>query len=177
MKYQIANAELAVGYVGPKSGNAWEEFEKASKRDDVGRFSFFETEDESCAVNFPGLVAPGFIYAREFDRGNVLTSNEDPAQIVGWLKKNSYPKIFELKDLYREVIWKEGHPALFLYSNIKDKNTHYHQIFQQASAQIKNMLFVTSGLSDEWQANIATSFGIGKEQVPMLLLMFNDEEN
>jgi hypothetical protein len=50
-------------------------------------------------------------------------------------------------------------------------------VFQQASAQIKNMLFVTSGLLDEWQSNIASSFGIGKEQVPMLMLMFNDEEN
>lgn len=45
----MANAELAVGYVGPKDTDSWEQFEKASKREDVGRFSFFETEDISCA--------------------------------------------------------------------------------------------------------------------------------
>lgn len=93
------------------------------------------------------------------------------------MKKNSYPKIFELEPLYREVIWKEGHPALFLYSNIKEHNTTYHSVFQQASETIKNMLFVTSGIKGEWQSKIFESFGLGKEKVPSLMLIFNDEEN
>lgn len=90
-----------------------------------------------------------------------MTYNENPENVVGWMKKNSYPKtMFELNPLYREPIWKEGIPALILYSNLKEKNTHYHKVFEQASQQIKGFLFITSGMKEEWQSKVAEGFGV-----------------
>ena len=57
-------AELSVGYVGKFEGDLWDQLHKASDRDDVGRFNFYQTEDVECAKKFAGLQAPGIIYGR-----------------------------------------------------------------------------------------------------------------
>jgi hypothetical protein len=141
------------------------EYEKASKRDDVGKFSFFHTNNVSCAKHYPGLSVPGFIYSREFDTTNrYLPYNQDAAQLIGFMKKNAYPKHFELKQIFTEPIFKEGIPALILFSNIEERDTSYHRALKQASQDLKNnFLYVTAGMKDEFQAKVAKDLGAKQE--------------
>lgn len=57
-------------------------------------------------------------------------------QLVGWLKKNSYPKFMELVSQYADAMTKDGVPALWLISNIKSRDTSYHAAFKKASEEI-----------------------------------------
>jgi len=113
----MKNAELSVGYIGKLEGDLYDALHKASDRDDVGRFAFYQTDDESCAKHFPGLKAPGIVYGRQFVDTPLVFDGESSA-LVGWMKKHSHPAIFEFKLMFRELIFKEGHAALFLISNI-----------------------------------------------------------
>ena len=101
----------------------------------------------------------------------------EPTALVGWMKKHSHPGLFEFKLMFRELIFKEGHAALFLISNLRD--TQYHKVFAQAQKKLgKRVLFVTSGITDDFQKPIITnSFGVQKGDVPRLMLIVNDEEN
>lgn len=112
---------------GSSESIEWLEYEKASKRDDVGKFSFYYTNNVDCAKQYSGLSVPGFVYSREFDTENrYLPYYQDAAQLIGFMKKNAYPKFFELKQIFTEPIFKEGIPALILWSNVEERNTSYH---------------------------------------------------
>lgn len=146
---------------GTNESIEWLEYEKASKRDDVGKFSFFYTNNVECAAHYPGLSVPGFVYGREFDTENrYLTYTQDAAQLIGFMKKNAYPKHFELKQMFVEPIFKEGVPAMILWSNVESRDTSYHRALKQASEEIKaNFLYVTAGMKDEFQAKVAKDLG------------------
>ncbi len=136
LAYQLAENPLAVAYIGGTDTIQSLEYEKASKRDDVGRFSFMHTLNESCASNYPGLQTPGFVFGRGFDKENVLVYDGDAPQLVGWMKKNSYPKFGEMVSDFSEPFLKEGVPVMLLVSNIKTRDTYYHNVFKQAAEQL-----------------------------------------
>jgi hypothetical protein len=168
LKFQLENSPLAVALIEPPLATEsleWMQYEKASKRDDVGKFSFFHTNNVECAKNYPGLVIPGFVYGREFDTANrYLTYNADAAQLIGFMKKNAYPKHFELKQIYTEPIFKESIPALILFSNIEDRDTTYHKALKQASEELKNsFLYVTAGIKDDFHSKVAKDLGASQE--------------
>lgn len=80
---------------------------------------------------------------------------------MSFLKKNSYPKHFELKQMFIDVIMKEGIPAVFLWSNMPGRDTHYHRVLKQASEELDDgFVFVTAGMQSELHKKMAQSFGL-----------------
>lgn len=75
------------------------------------------------------------MYVRKFDP-EPLIYDGNAEQIVGWLKKNSYPRFSEAVWQYSDAYTKYGVPALWLISNIKSRDTSYHKAFKQASEEI-----------------------------------------
>jgi hypothetical protein len=74
---------------------------------------------------------------------------------MGWMRKNTYPKYFEMKEMFFDVIFKDGFPAVILFSNMESRDTHYHRVLKQASEELDyRMVYVTTGIT-----GAAESFG------------------
>lgn len=95
---------------------------------------------------------------------------------MGWLRKNAYPRFFELKEIFFDVIFKEGVPAMILFSNIDARDTHYHKVLKQASKELDyRMVYVTTGISGPAE-NFGKTLGIFKADMPILMILTHNDE-
>jgi protein disulfide-isomerase A1 len=160
-----------MAYVGALSGDLFDAFIGAAKRDAISeKYSFLHTSDESCAGTV-GTTAPGVGATRRFDDSPVgYTGAASSDDIVAWAKATAVPKLITFSEDFIEPIFADHNPALILFT--EETGTGYQGVFSQAAGDLQGeILFVTSGVTDGIQSRLAEFIGVTKDDLPTLRLI------
>jgi len=160
-----------LAYVGALSGDLYDAFIGAAKRDSISeKYSFLHTSDESCG-EVVGTTAPGVGATRRFDDSPVgYTGAASADDIVAWAKATSVPKLITFSEDYIEPIFADHNPALILFT--EESGAGYQGVFSQAASDLQGeILFVTSGVTEGIQSRLAEFIGVTKEDLPSLRLI------
>lgn len=129
--------------------------------------------DKECAASHGASSTPAVVLFRHFDNPTVVYSGSfETTPVIDFLVAQSVPTLIDFSEDYIEPIFGQRRAALFLFRSKSDTDKAFHEVFSQASKELKGqILFVVSGVTEGIQQRLGEFIGVEEKDLPTLRLL------
>jgi protein disulfide-isomerase A1 len=164
------SAKFTLVYFGATEGDNFNTFEALANGALAEKLTFLTSDCPDCASQVGGSF-PGLTLFRQFDEKVLHSTSFIIDAASEWISGSMVPTLQEFSEDSIEGIFGERKQAIFLFRK-EASDAAYETVFAEAANTLKKeIVFVTSGVSDGIQGRLGEFVGVTEDMLPTIRIL------